>query len=214
LAKRSSTDINIVPIEEGDMVLAVARLHFEAFAGYLNTYLGMRYIRALLHWFLHADGAIAIAALDREGKNVLGYAIGAPVGYTRALNRELFWIVMTQILRRPSLLLHVRFWNKVRARLKSLVKYSQAQHQIGLPEPIMSLVAIGVAPSARKKGVGLRLLQAFEAMAAEIGIHSLLLSVYRHNTDARHFYEKCGWQIIGDDGKSEGLCYSRKLIKK
>jgi len=207
----SSGEIVIVPITEGEMLRAVAKLHFEAFAGYLNTYLGMRYISALLQWFLHADGAIAIAALDSEQEHVVGYAMGAPVGYKRVLNRELFWIVVIQILRRPSLLLHARFWNKVRAQLKSLLMNPQAQHaRLGLPEPIMSLVAVGVVPSARRKGVGLRLLQAFEAIAAEVGIHSLRLSVNRDNTTARHFYEKCGWQpSIDADGKSEGLWYFR-----
>ena len=209
-------DIVIVPITEGEMLRAVAKLHFEAFAGYLNTYLGMRYVSALLHWFIHADGAIAIAAFDSEQEHVVGYAIGAPLGYNRALNRELIWIVVIQILMRPSLWFDARLWNKVRAKLKSLLMNPQAQHaRLGLPEPIMSLVAIGVDPSARRKGVGLRLLQAFEAIAAEVGIHSLLLSVYRNNTTARHFYEKCGWQqSIGADGKSEGLWYFRLVDQK
>jgi ribosomal protein S18 acetylase RimI-like enzyme len=209
-------DIIVVPITDGDMLRAVARLHFEAFAGYLNTYLGMRYVSSLLQWFLYADGAIAIAAFDSKQENVVGYAIGAPAGYRRALNRALFWVVVIQILIRPSVLGDARFWNKARAQLKSLLMSPQAPHaRLGLPEPVMSLVAIGVAPSARRKGVGLRLMQAFEAIAAELGIHSLLLSAYRNNTTARHFYENCGWEPnSGADGKSEGMWYYRLIDQK
>jgi GNAT superfamily N-acetyltransferase len=211
----SSGGILIVPITEGEILSAVAQLHFEAFAGYINTHLGMRYVSALLKWFLHADRAIAIAAFDVEKEHIVGYAIGAPVGYQRRLNRDLSWIVVIQILMRPSLLMDARFWNKVRARLKSLLMSTSAQHaRVKLPEPIMSLVAIGVIPSARRNGVGVRLLRAFEAIAAEVGVNSLMLSVYRDNTTARQFYEKSGWQpSIDADQKSEGLWYYRLVDK-
>jgi teichuronic acid biosynthesis glycosyltransferase TuaC len=207
--------ITIVTITEGEMLGAVVKLHFEAFAGYLNICLGTRYITTFINWFIHAEQAIAIAAVDSH-QEVIGYAIGAPLDYHRALNRELFWIVVIQVLMRPSLLFEVRFWNKVRARLRSLLGRPQAQHAgLGLPEPTMSLVAIAVAPSARRKGVGLRLMQAFDARAAELGMRSLLLSVYSNSAGARHFYEMCGWRsgIVGVGNRGE-LKYFRLVSKK
>lgn len=192
---RSRTaEVTIVPITDGGMLHDVAGLHLEAFEGYLNTLLGRGYVQALLRWFIKNQRAITLAAIDGNQK-IVGYALGAPVGYTRSLNRELFWVVATRTIMRPWLFLNPRFWAVLTTRLRSMVGLpTPARQPFELPDPSMSLVAIGVASSQRRSSVGQCLMRAFEAKAHKLHMRSLVLSVYKDRTAARRFYEKCGWQ--------------------
>jgi hypothetical protein len=97
-------EVEIVPIQLGLMMREMVELHLEAFAGYLNVTLGRRYVRSFIEWFVRAEGTIAIAAIDRH-QRVLGYAVGARIGYDSMLNRDLFWIVVAAALMRPCRLL-------------------------------------------------------------------------------------------------------------
>ena len=58
-------------------------------------------------------GGIALAAIDDRG-NVVGYAIGAPLGYPKALSRHLFWISAAAMITRPWLIFKRRFrkWHR------------------------------------------------------------------------------------------------------
>jgi ribosomal protein S18 acetylase RimI-like enzyme len=76
----------------------------------------------------------------------------------------------------------------------------------------MSLVAIGVASSARNRGIGLCLMRTFEAKAKELGVRSLVLSVNMDRPAARRFYEKCGWRpYVSVMAKGTEMKYCRQL---
>jgi ribosomal protein S18 acetylase RimI-like enzyme len=76
----------------------------------------------------------------------------------------------------------------------------------------MCLVALGVGPSWRRKGVGLLLMQDFMAKARELKMRSLVLSVLEDQKPARAFYEKCGWRpCVSTSGKSLAMKYCRAL---
>ncbi|MEK6802004.1 MAG: GNAT family N-acetyltransferase [Nitrospirota bacterium] len=187
----------VVPITNEEMLKNVAGIHLEAFAGYLNAQFGRGYAKAFVRWFSKRKGAIAIAAVD-SNRNVIGYALGAPVGYGQTLNRELFWSVAGRIILRPWLFLNPQLWKVLIARVKILLGLTQtASDVLELPEPSMSLVAIGVVPTQRRGKIGQRLMEAFEARARESQMRSAVLSVYENRTAARRFYEKCGWQPDG-----------------
>jgi ribosomal protein S18 acetylase RimI-like enzyme len=172
----------------------VAELHLDAFAGHLNVLLGRGYIRAFVKWFIRNKGTIAIAGID-ENQKVVGYALGAPIGYSTRLNRDLCWNVAARILTRPRLIFNARFWIILVERIKSLIGLRQdASQTLELPGPTMSLVAIGVASSQRRNKIGQRLMSAIEGGARDLQMRSLVLSVYEHATAARRFYEQCGWR--------------------
>jgi ribosomal protein S18 acetylase RimI-like enzyme len=179
-----------------EMIPEVRRIHLEAFAGYMNTRLGSSYIEAFLTWFLKAERAIALVALDRERK-VIGYVLGAPIDYGKSMNHELFWVAAVSVLMRPWLFFSRTFWRIIGGRISSTLNLFPP-HETGFhpPEPIMGLVAIGVAPSARGKKVGLFLMRAFEDKAHEIGMRSLQLTVYSNNAIARKLYESCNWRPV------------------
>lgn len=202
----------VVPITNDRMLKDVAGIHLEAFAGYLNAQFGRGYAKAFVRWFSTSKGAIAIAAVD-SNRNVIGYALGAPVGYGRTLNRELFWGVAGRIILRPWLFLNPQLWKVLIARVRILLGFTQTKSDVlALPEPTMSLVAIGVAQAQRRGKVGQRLMEAFEARARESQMRSAILSVYKNREGARRFYEKCGWQPDGAQaGGGTVMRYSKML---
>src|SRR5947208_14434295 len=87
-----------------EMLGPVCDLHLKAFAGRMTARLGSAYLRAFISWFLGAPNAIALVAADEQGA-ILGYVIGAPVGYTTTMNRQLIWVAARSLIVRPWLLL-------------------------------------------------------------------------------------------------------------
>jgi ribosomal protein S18 acetylase RimI-like enzyme len=164
--------------------------------------MGDAYARVFVDWFRQPEhGGIALVAIDRHS-DVVGYVIGAPLGYPRALSRDLVWISARAVVMRPWLFFRSEFRNGVLDRVRLLLGRSLPHRaEPGLPAPTMSLVAIGVAPAARGKKIGLRLVQAFETKARELQMRSLRLSMRSDNFVARRLYERCGWRPFSDCGE-------------
>jgi len=78
------------------------------------------------------------------------------------------------------------------------------------------LLRIAVAPSARRRGLGQRLLQANQSSLAALGCDTLHLEVRVSNLPARALYESLGWREVGlrkgyyRDGEDAAL-YRRDL---
>lgn len=177
-----------------DVVPQVVEMHLQAFDGYMSTRLGPTYVNALIRWFYNSDKTISLVALDDTGKPA-GYVIGAPVGYTVAMNRDIFRHAALATMSRPALLFDQRILRTAFGRIKLLAgKQAPKGETPELLEPTMSLVGIGVSPHAQGAGIGRQLVEAFEARSRELGARSMRLSVYPDNPAARRLYEKCGWQ--------------------
>jgi ribosomal protein S18 acetylase RimI-like enzyme len=194
------------------MVPEVARIHSETFAGYLSARLGRAYVKAYIRWFCQARQAIALVATDGDHK-IIGYVVGAPLGYNQAMNRSLFLVAATSIMLRPWLFFSAPFRRAIVARLWLMLGLPSPQPaEISLPPPAMSLVTIGVSSGARGKNVGRSLTEAFEAKARARQMRSLRLSVLPDNISARRLYEKCGWQPLATPVRDhEAMYYFRVL---
>jgi len=178
-----------------DMVRKAAKVHLHALADSRTALMGKAYVVAFIDWFRQsAHGGIAFVAIDIHG-DVVGYVIGAPLGYPQALSRHMFWISAAAVIARPWLFFRKEFRYGVLERFR-LVLGGSAPHQPApaLPAPTMSLVAIGVAPAERGKKIGLRLLLTFEKRARELQMQSLRLSTRPDNAVACQLYERCGWR--------------------
>ncbi len=178
------------------MVPAAAELHLEGFSGYMNIRLGRRYVRSFIDWYRKEPEAYCLAAI-RDGE-LAGYLVGIPIDYGAKLTRDLLFVAATSGLLRPWLLADARIRAQVRARIKTLLRGSKPPTvQPTFPTPAVSLMAICVSPKVHKRGVGDRLMEAFEDEARLRGVKSLRLSVYRENAAARKLYEKHGWMPEG-----------------
>ncbi len=178
------------------MVNEVSSVHFGAFKGAMNTRLGKIYVRRFLQWFLQREECIALVAiLKTEGnERIAGYVIGAPLGYGKVMNRDLFWVAAWNIVIRPWLLLSNQFRSTIKARFVAFFTSPHNQvAEIDLPTPAISLVGLAVMPDQQGQSIGKELLLAFEKQARDLRIRSLRLSVYPENSAARHVYEKCAW---------------------
>jgi ribosomal protein S18 acetylase RimI-like enzyme len=210
MALPAADDTVIVAMTAG-MVPKAARVHLDALAGSRTAIMGGAYIRAYIDWFRQAEnGSIALVAIDSHS-NVFGYVIGAPLGYPRALSRHLVRIAAGAFIVRPWLLFREQFRNGLLDRLRLVLGGSRTSgaNPLKLPAPTLSLVAIGVSPTAQGKKIGLRLVQAFEAKARELQMRSLRLSTGSDNVVARGFYERCGWRPFP---ASDKLVYYYRIL--
>lgn len=184
----------------GDMVNGVSNVHMQAFKGSMNTRLGKFYVKKVFDWFVKVENGIALVAKKGgASEEIVGYVIGAPLGYAKAMNRDLFWVAFFNILIRPWLFFNEHFRAIVKSRLKGfMLIFQDRTYEVALPMPVMSLVGLAVKPSQQGKNIGKELLLAFERRAFESQVGSLRLSVYPGNLSARRVYEKCGWLPIED----------------
>jgi ribosomal protein S18 acetylase RimI-like enzyme len=194
------------------VVPLVVDIHLEAFDGYMNASLGRGYARAFLSWFCEAqDGISLIARLDGE---IVGYVVGAPVGYNARLTRDLAWVVIRALGWRPWLALRKDIRRALGGRLRMLKSVGgPALDGNSMGETVgrtVSLVGIGVADAARGHGAGGALLRAFESEARTRNMEAMRLTVYRDNSVACRVYERAGWQSSDDGGDT--LRYSKPIV--
>lgn len=187
-----------------ELIPGVVEIHMDAFKGFTNARVGRRYVRAFLRWFHETDGAIALAAVDRD-ETPLGYVVGIAADDWYLLTRHLMPSGIAGIASRPWLLLDARVRSRVAAWVPSIRR--PAKPRSGLPhgaDPTMDLVAIAVSSRAEGMGIGSRLLKEFDREALELGIRVVRLSVHADNVAARRLYERCGWRAVeGSDPQHE-----------
>ena len=213
MCANESNNITIVDITEEAMVQAVARIHVEAFAGYLNPRFGMAYITSFISWFVHDKEAVALAAVDAH-RRAIGYALGVPTEHGHRPYRDLQGMAVRSLLLRPWLLIDARFWQVAKSRLRVLLKRKRTNHHQDLPNPIMGLVGLGVDSSYRRQGVAVHLLEAFQEKAISRKMQSLSTWVYMDNTSARRLYERCGWKPCRDSLTERGSLRYFKLLDR
>lgn len=183
------------------MTKTISEIHLEAFRGYLNTLLGPRYAYALIEWHVIQKDAIALAAID-SNQQIVGYAIGGPMGFGQQLRSDMFWVTAQSIILRPWVVLDKRLWKVGLARFTAKRSSRKSSVKSYLPVPIFSLRGIAVRSSHQQKGVGKLLLHAFEQKAKMLKAKSLVLSVYPDKTAARRLYETCGWRLLPGNTQS------------
>lgn len=204
-------NIAIVDITEGEMVRAVAKLHVEAFNGYLNARFGMGYTTSFINWFVHSKEALALAAIDHQ-QRTMGYVLGVPTEHGHRPYRDLQAMALRSLVLRPWLFFDARLWQAAKSRFKPLVNRERTRHRHELPEPVMGLVSIGVGSSYRRQKVAAYLMEAFQEKARIRKMRSLSAWVYQDNTSARRLYEKCGWQPYMESLNERGSLKYFKVI--
>ena len=204
----SSYSLKLVEIDRLNLRGAV-EAHLEAFKDRPSGKLGRRYGERFLLWFADYPQGLALAVT--EGDTVHGYVVGAPVGYQRKLNRDLFFTVLGATILKPWLLFTAGYVRIVYNKLKSMLGMKVIQDEpADYPQPVISLVGIGVSASSRGKGVGRMLMDEFERRSREMGMKTMRLSVHRDNTAANKLYRKSGWNMH-DTGRR--VVYYFKIIR-
>lgn len=222
MTTRTPQTVQVVPLTE-ERVAEVVPIHLDAFGEALNGRLGAPYARALLRWFVRQPEAIALVAVADDGR-ALGYVAGTRAGYGPTMTRDLLPAALAGLARRPWALLDRRFAATAVRRVAALLgrgvglgpRSTPETHpgEPRLPEPVWSLVAIGVARAARGSGAGSALVDRFERQARLLGAASVRLSVYADNAPARRLYDRRGWTVVGPapaPPPAEALYYGKLL---
>ena len=165
-------------------VRAVARLHHEVLHSLLVD-LGLPFVERY-YQIAHAEpGVIGVCALSETG-SPLGWAVGSskPEQVNGRLREAWLWFILQMALitfTRPRVL----------GQLFSSLRTASAM----IPEGAVELTYIGVDPSARGRGLGHALLNAFTQAAREAGYRAVVLSVEAENESAIALYTKAGFQV-------------------
>lgn len=204
----SEHSIVVTPYSKDD-IQYLSKIHLAAFKGYMNAGMGKRYVRRFLSWFMTYPNAISLKA-EYDGQTC-GYVVGAPIGYDKYINRDLFNAALLGIFTHPFILFHQNFTRAAKAKLLMLLGKKPIKKIIQTPVGNgISLVGICVAPDLGSKGIGKAIMSSFENAARKLGMQYMRLSVYRNNTVARTLYEKAGWYMMDDD--QDNVLYYYKML--
>lgn len=194
----SIAQLSIEPYTAKD-IDRLAQIHLAASKGYMNSQMGINYVKAFLRWFLTYPDTITLKATFSG--NVCAYQVGAPLGYGVAMNRALLKVGAVGILTHPRVVVHSKFRRAVWARVRLLVGQKRLGAAVKQPEGRgIWLVGNYVDPKHAGKGIGKAMMAAFEERARTMGMDHMRASVYKHNDRARAVHRKLGWEVYQEKG--------------
>jgi len=173
----------------------VTSVHMDIFKGYLNVMLGKRYNSSFFKWFIDED-KIHLLGISKTG-SIIGYVVGAELGYQKALTRALLPSAVLTVIKKPWFLVNKKVLKVIGKRLKLLIylKKRARQDSGSNKKKTISLVSIGVADPDNNTGMAALLENEFVKQARNMGFDFARLSVYLDNDRAIGFYRKKGWKI-------------------
>jgi ribosomal protein S18 acetylase RimI-like enzyme len=188
---------------------AIVQIHQAAFEGFFLESLGSRFLKELYHGFISHPSGICLVAID--GMDVAGFVTGTtqPEGFFRQLLRRRWYAFVlagaAALTRHPI---------RVGAKFLSALRY-RGERPTDLTNASL-LSSIGIAPSARGKGIGRNLISAFCEKAQEAGASTVFLTTDRDkNGTVNHFYISNGFKLHNTFLKERNRwmnLYTRSLI--
>jgi len=198
--------IKVRPLVDTDLRSAVL-LHREVLDMEFLSRFGSSFMRTYYRAWIHSPGAISLAATD-EHEKLVGALLGAtdPASHFRAMVRfhglRIGAKLVAYALVHPALakdLVLTRGWRYargvarlVRGRFSRTVSVTASQSGSAVGE----ITHVLVNREAQGGGIGRALVAASIAEARVANVHELVL-VTPPDMDARHFYERIGWQLDG-----------------
>ncbi|MEO7990182.1 MAG: GNAT family N-acetyltransferase [Chryseolinea sp.] len=196
----------------------IAECHQKAFPKSLSSAMGVTYLMKMLEWYLRDERAFLFYI--EENNKYVGYCGGlkhdgkTQFGSASSMIQHSFNAAVKAMLMHPWLFVHPEFVSKYKLTLKNIWKRLKGSSKTSAPkapplktpiEPHAGLIVIGVDPAYQGKGFGSKLLQEFETVSKEMGFHKLMLTVKSENAQAIKSYQRNGWYIVSDDGKSVAM---------
>ncbi len=150
---------------------------------------------ALIATFYSAFLDRATFLVHASGGEINGFVLGgerAELGKCKtSFLRKHLLLCITDILQRPSL------WPRAFRSLADLILHARRTTGSALPHKGFRMLSIAVDERAARKGVGTALVQGFEAEMS-LACRAYGLNVLKTNTSAIDFYEKLGFQCVGE----------------
>ena len=192
---------NAVPEDINDLGL----LHQKTFKGSLGASIGIDYSKAFFKWFICNQSTIALVCCN--SKQIIGYVIGAPEGYSKNLTKSTLSKIIFGIAKHPKSLLHPNFATLLKNRIANLfdIKYNlpdsnKFPSSCDEKNSTFVLVGIGVDPQFRGNQIGFQILKEYERLVWELNYNRIRLTLYKSNIAAIRLYEKSNWSSISGVG--------------
>ncbi|MCB2213411.1 hypothetical protein KQI52_14950 [bacterium] len=193
-------EVTVVPMRE-EHIEGLVDVYLQAFHDRPSGKMGRAYARQFLRWFMNYDHGLAFAAV--EGRDVLGFGVGAVLGYQKQMNRAMFWTVFWSLLPRPWLWANKDVLHNVTVRIKvalGLYKKPASAPDIHYPAPTMSYVGAGVSDKARGKRVGKKIYTAFSTTTENSGKYKAIRgTVHETNAPVNKILSGLGWKEMATD---------------
>ena len=168
----------------------VVDLHILRFQNFFLTSLGNDFLGVLYAAILEQPGCIAYVALDQNNQ-VIGFVAGVDNSaglYLRMIRQhflQFLRVSFLQILKRPSVLLHV---------LAVLLHKKDTPMQN--KENLSLLMSLAVSEQSSSKGLGKALVSRFIENAKALNCSAVFLTTDGQDNDGVNaFYEKCGFHV-------------------
>ncbi len=177
--------------------------------------MGVTYLMKMLEWYL-VDNRAFLFYID-ENKKCVGYCGGlkhdgkVQFGSASSMIQHSFNAAVKAMLTHPWLLVHPEFISKYRLTIKNIWKRiarNKSTNPAIISNPVAphtGLIVIGVDPAYQGKGYGSELLQEFEKVSLQMGFHTFMLTVKSENAQAIKSYQRNGWHVVSNDGKSVAM---------
>jgi len=162
-------------------IKSVSQLHFLSFKGFFLTSLGKGFLNAFYSAILKNENAISVGIFKSD--KLVGFAIGTSKSdnfYKSILKKNFFKLGLFAL---PNLI-----FNPLKIR-RLVAAFLSAKNHSFSDSPC--LLSICVLPDEESRGLGSRLIEAFEHKLLEKGYKELILTTDSVNNDsANAFYKK------------------------
>ena len=190
-------------------IKALASVHRDVFPDYFLSHLGQKAVEAFYSNIITGTEENFSSIAECNGQ-LIGFVAGARDSsrFFRNLYRNHFIDMALGVLQGvlASAVFRKQLWDRRSQILRALrskflaAPKTDTQHVVSKAK--FRLLSIGVLPNHRKSGIAEAMLSHFLQQLDSAGIQEVGLSVFDSNKRAIRFYEKTGWQVEFQLGKS------------
>ena len=188
-------------------------LHQKTLSDSLGASIGFQYSKAFFKWFVINKTTITLVCCN--SKQIIGYVIGAPEGYSKNLTKSILPEIIFGLISHPKSLFHPNFFSLLQSRIKNLFEIksnilnsNKTPNSSDKKNTTFVLVGIGVDPKFRGNQIGFQILQEYEKLVWKLNYTRIRLTVYKSNEAAISLYKKSNWSLFNQAG--DKLTYLKK----
>ncbi len=194
--------ISVIPLKSRADIAQIVDLHYLAFAHNLKGNIGRKFIADYYGKIFESARGIILVASDPNGK-VAGFLAGATdkhAIFDISFYCYSLYLAFLQLIFCP-------------ANLKSMFRYAKRQRLNKSQQCDAELLTIAVSVDYQNKGLGGRLVKAFEEFLKQKGVKKYEVFTDNEKNTAYVFYEKVGFQFAWDVifMKAKSAVYQKNL---
>ena len=172
--------------------------------------LGKLWIKKYFLWFAQNPKCVNIVA--SQGDLVVGYVLGAPLGYEKELNGAIMLDSLRAFILRPWIIFNKKLINRIRSVVLQIfhpkVSPFSAIHKLdSLPTPVMIYARAFVSAQARGSGFGFQFYQYGIECAKSLNYYRSIIGwVGKDNIPPNRLFVKLGFDIVTEDESANVYC--------